>query len=126
MASSRLSRDDTSRTGRLTKAGGATSDASFAGSGLLAVHALDQGYVALGFTPHVDDFLIQDGAAWISADGQDWLELATLSGAFTQLSASALAPNGLVVFAAVQADLDEETVSSTIHAWFAPRAALTR
>lgn len=102
------------------------SDGTFAGSGLLAVHVLPSGgYVAVGFKPHLDDFTLEDCGAWFSADGQDWRAIAPPSGAFSQLSSSALGTSGLVVFAAEQIDLDEDNVSSIIHAWFAPLAALT-
>jgi hypothetical protein len=100
-------------------------DGSFSGSGLEDVHALPSGYVAVGFQPHPDDFTLQDGAVWFSADGQDWRIIGPMSGAFSQLSASALGTSGLVVFAAEQQELDDDTVSSVIRAWFAPLASLT-
>ena len=99
-------------------------DLSYATSGLIEVHPLAAGFVALGFTPHVDDFTVQDGAAWLSADGLDWHRGAPLGGTFTELSATALGSAGLVVFAVEHADVDEENLSSTIHAWFAYRDAL--
>jgi hypothetical protein len=96
-------------------------DGSFASSALQTVHALiGGGYVALGYTPRNDDFALEDGAAWFSADGSDWQLIARLDGGFSALSTSALAPGGVVVFAAEQTDVDADTVGSVIHAWFAP------
>ncbi|MDL2334507.1 MAG: hypothetical protein QFC55_00565 [Chloroflexota bacterium] len=100
-------------------------DGSFAGSALQAVHALvGGGYVAVGYTPRNDDFSLEDGTAWFSPDGSNWQLIARLDGGFSALSTSALAPAGVVVFAAEQTNVDEDTVGSVIHAWFAPLASL--
>ena len=101
------------------------SDGSFGGSGLQTVHALPAGgYVALGNTPHADDFTLEDGDAWYSADGSDWKLIAHLDTPFSQLSTSALGSAGVVVFASEMVDVDEDTVASNIYAWFAPLASL--
>lgn len=100
-------------------------DGSFAGSALQTVHALVAGgFVALGYTPRNDDLGLEDGTAWFSADGSDWQLIARLDGGFTALSTSALAPGGVVVFAAEQTDAGNDTVGSVIHAWFAPLASI--
>lgn len=101
-----------------------SSDGSFDDGGLVEVHALDAGYFAIGFEPDPDDFLIQTGATWYSADGLTWQSHILLDGTFTQFSASALGPGGLVIFTADQEEFDDETVNSVINAWFAPTAAL--
>ncbi|MEP7360674.1 MAG: hypothetical protein ABI744_03755, partial [Chloroflexota bacterium] len=98
-------------------------DGSFATSGLQTIHALvGGGYVALGYTPRNDDFSLEDGAAWFSADGSDWALIARLDGGFSVLNTAQLGPTGVVVFAAEQTDIDEDSVGSVIHAWFAPLA----
>jgi hypothetical protein len=100
-------------------------DGTFAGSAAQTVHPLPGGgFVALGYKPRADDYILQDGAAWFSADGSDWKLIARLDGAFSQLSTSALGSGGVVVFAAEQTDIDADTVGSIIHAWFAPLSSL--
>ena len=106
-----------------TQAG--SSDDSFAGSVLIDVHDLSDGYVALGFKSSDGDFTVQDGRAWISADGQSWRLLAPLGATFTHFGASALGPGGLVVFAADQQEVGYDDVESTILGWFGPIDALT-
>lgn len=109
----------------VTWTAGASSDGSFAGSGLLEVHGLPGGgYVGVGFTPRDDDFTIQDGHAWLSADGLTWGRHASLGASFTQFGGSAMGSSGLVVFTAQQDELDDESVSSIISGWFAPTSAL--
>lgn len=101
------------------------SDGSFAGSALQTVHPLPAGgYAAIGYTPQTGDLYLQDGAAWFSADGSEWVLIGRLDGAFSQLNTSALGPGGVVVFASEQVDIDEDTVGSIIHAWFAPLSSL--
>ncbi len=102
----------------------ASSDGSFAGSALQTVHALPSGYVAVGYRPNADDFTLQDGQVWFSAEGQDWRAGDSLNGTFTQLNASALGSSGLVVFAGEQTDIYDDDLSSVIHAWYAPLSAL--
>ena len=101
-----------------------SSDGSFDGSGLVDVQPMSNGYVALGFSLDEEDFTVQHGGAWISADGQSWRALAPLDATFTHFGASALGPVGLVVFTADQLELDDESFSSTILGWFAPTEAL--
>lgn len=111
----------------LTWTQAANSDGSFAGSSLQTVHALvGGGYVALGGTDRTDDSGLQDGGAWFSADGSDWVLIARLDGGFTAENpmTSALALNGVVVFAAEQVVLPNDDTGSVIHAWFAPLASL--
>ncbi len=100
-------------------------DGSFADGGLVKVHALANGYVALGFTLESDDFVLQNGRSWISADGRSWRVLAPIGGSFTQLTASAIGAAGLVVFTADQQEEGEDSVISTVNAWFAPITDLT-
>jgi hypothetical protein len=101
------------------------SDGTFAGSALQTVHALlGGGYVSVGYKPRDDDFALEDGLAWFSSDGNDWSLIARLDGGFSALSTSALAPGGIVVFAAEQKDVDADTVGSVVHAWFAPLGSL--
>jgi hypothetical protein len=106
-----------------TQAG--SSDDSFAGSVLIDVHDLSNGYVALGFKASDEDFTVQDGRAWISADGKSWRLLAPLGATFTHFGASALGQGGLVVFAADQQEVGYDDVASTILGWFVPIHALT-
>lgn len=101
------------------------SDGSFAGSELIMVHALPNGYVALGFTPQADDFAVLNGRSWLSADGRSWRALAPVGESFTQLTASAIGAAGLVVFTADQQEVGEDSVTSKVNAWFAPIAGLT-
>jgi hypothetical protein len=101
------------------------SDGSWADYGLEHIGALPTGgYVAIGFAPQIEDFTLEDGSVWRSADGTDWTSFYQLDGAFTYLVAAALGGPGMVVFAAEHADDDEGNVSSVIHAWFAPLSAL--
>lgn len=105
----------------------ANSDGSFAGSSLQTVLALaGGGFVALGGTDRTDDSGLQDGGAWFSADGTDWVLISRLDGGFTAENPirSALGPTGVVVFAAEQVVLPNDDTGSVIHAWFAPLAAL--
>jgi hypothetical protein len=104
---------------------GTNNDGSFAGSGLQTIHALaGGGDEALGYTPRNDEFSLEDGAAWFSADGVDWKLIARLDGGFSTLNAAELGPTGIIAFAAEQTDLGDDSVGSTVHAWFAPLAAL--
>ncbi|MGZ8722060.1 MAG: hypothetical protein ACXWXH_11410 [Aeromicrobium sp.] len=99
-------------------------DGSFENSGMLEVHALPAGYVALGFRPSDLDFAVQEGHSWISRDGQSWTSLAPIGEASSLLTTSAVGPAGLVVFTASQEETEFD-VTSTIGAWFAPRESLT-
>jgi hypothetical protein len=100
-----------------------TSDESFADSGMLDVHALPSGYVALGFTPSAEDFAVEAGTSWISRDGQTWRLLAPVGDGSARLTSSAVGGTGLVVFAATEEETEED-VTSTVSAYFAPLAEL--
>lgn len=95
-------------------------DGSFANSAITSVHAVPQGYVAIGLVPLLDEFGIATGASWFSRDGQSWQTLAPLGDRFSQLTASATGANGIVAFTVTEEEPDSETVVSTISAWFAP------
>ncbi|MGI8736778.1 MAG: hypothetical protein ACR2KS_05885 [Candidatus Eremiobacter antarcticus] len=98
----------------------AAPDESFANSAITLVHAVRAGYVAIGVVPQLDDFGISTGASWFSSDGQSWQALASLGGRFSQLTASAAGPTGIVAFTVTEEEPEDETVVSTISAWFAP------
>jgi len=100
-------------------------DGSFVNSSIMSVHALPHGYVALGLVPLLDEFGIATGVSWMSRDGQGWQTLAPLGDRFSQLAASAVGPAGIVAFTVTEEDPDDETVVSTISAWFAPIEALS-
>ena len=99
-------------------------DGSFSNSAITSVYAVPQGYVAIGLVPQLDDFGISTGASWISSDGQSWQALAPLGDRFSQLAASAVGTTGIVAFTVTEEEPDDETVISTISAWFAPIEAL--
>ncbi len=101
-------------------------DGSFAGSGITSVHAVPQGYIAIGVVPQPDDFGIATGASWISLDGQSWQTLAPLGDRFSQLTAAAAGAPGIVAFTVTEEEPDDETVISTVSAWYAPIDALSR
>ncbi len=98
----------------------AAPDESFANSAITLVHAVRAGYVAIGVVPQLDDFGISTGASWFSSDGQSWQALASLGDRFSQLTASAAGPTGIVAFTVTEEEPEDETVVSTISAWFAP------
>ena len=101
------------------------SDGSFAGSALEAVHAVPSGYVAIGIEPLPDDFGVATGGSWSSTDGLSWRTLAPLGGQFSVLDASAAGATGIVAFTVTEEETDDESVTSSIAAWFAPLEALT-
>jgi hypothetical protein len=91
--------------------------------------ALPGGYLAIGLEASDVDFGIERATAWFSADGLTWAEHGDLlGGEFRQLSGSAAGPGGAVVFASQFEEIDDEEPadlsSGSIHAWFAPPAAL--
>ena len=98
----------------------AAPDGSFADSGASFVHSVPNGYAAVGFVPIEDAFGSSTGTSWLSADGTQWQALARFSGAFTGLDASASAGPGIVAFTVTSEEPDEQTVTSTIGAWFLP------
>jgi hypothetical protein len=90
---------------------------------------LDGGYLAIGSQPIEGDFGIERGSAWYSSDGLVWLEQGDLPvGEFFQLSTAAVGPGGVVVFATLFEEWDEDEpddeLVSSIHAWFASAQAL--
>ena len=98
-------------------------DGSFAESALTDIHSVLTGYVAVGIKPVPDDFGKATGASWFSADGLSYRALAPVAERFSQLTASAAGTTGLVCFTVTEEepdDEDDETVISTIAAWFAP------
>ncbi len=99
-------------------------DGSFAGAALLGVHAVPNGYVALGRVPLPDEFGVVTGGSWFSADGLSWRSLAPFGDRFTELDTSAAGTTGIVAFTVTQEESGEESVISTISAWFAPIEAL--
>lgn len=100
-------------------------DGSFANSSIMSVHAVPQGYIALGLVPLPNEFGIATGVSWMSRDGQSWQSLAPFGDRFSQLEASAVGPAGIVAFTVTEEGPDDETVVSTISAWFAPIEALS-
>lgn len=101
------------------------SDASWADSDLQFIGALPSGgFVAIGFALQEEDFTLEDGAAFRSADGTDWTSLGQLDGAFSQLMSAALGGPGMVVFAVEQSEDGEDNMTSVIHGWFAPLSEL--
>ncbi len=92
-------------------------DGSFAGADLLRVHGVPGGYVALGLLPDPDDFGINSGQSWKSADGVSWSALAPFGVSFTRISSSAAGPGGVVVFTVQEEGFEEESVTSTPEAW---------
>ncbi|MEX2547858.1 MAG: hypothetical protein WD830_08740 [Chloroflexota bacterium] len=99
-------------------------DGSFAGASLLSVHAVPNGYVALGRVPLLDEFGVVTGGSWFSSDGLSWRRLAPFGERFTELDTSAAGTTGIVAFTVTQEESGEESVISTISAWFAPIEAL--
>jgi hypothetical protein len=102
---------------------GQATDSSFNGATLRAVHAVPNGYVALGMLPESLDGMAA-GASWFSADGLNWQLLGPLGGTFSLLETSAAGPSGIVAFTVSDVGFDDEAASSTVDAWFAPVEAL--
>jgi hypothetical protein len=102
---------------------GQATDASFNGATLRAVHAVPNGYVALGMLPESLDGMAA-GMSWLSADGLNWQMLGKLGGTFSLLETSAAGPAGIVAFTVSDVGFDEEASSSTVDAWFAPVGSL--
>ena len=102
----------------------APTDGSFGQSALTGVHAVPAGYVAVGIKPVPDDFGKATAASWFSADGLSYRALAPFGNTFSQLTASVAGPRGIICFTVIEEEPDEETVISTIEAWFAPIEAM--
>jgi hypothetical protein len=103
------------------------SDGSFENVDIEDLNASPTEYVAVGSTTSEDeDITLRTGRIWVSADGKSWRSLGNFGGVFSQYGASALGPNGLVVFTSNEVEVgDEGDVASTIYGWFIPTAALT-
>jgi len=99
-------------------------DGSFSEHALTEVHSVPAGYVAVGIKPVPDDFGIVTGASWFSADGLSYRSLAPIADRFSQLTASAAGTRGLIGFTVTEEEPDEDTVISTVAAFFAPIEAL--
>jgi hypothetical protein len=99
---------------------GSAADGTFAGAALRSVHAVPDGYVAIGTLPLPDEFGISKGASWFSSDGLAWRMQAPLGDRFSDLNSTAAGPTGVVAFTVLEEEPDDETVISTISAWFAP------
>ncbi len=85
--------------------------------------AVPTGYVAIGLGPE-DETLRAEVSSWFSTDGLDWQSLGPLAtGVVRQLNGSAVGESGIVVFG-VDFDDEAELSAGTVHAWFAPLAAL--
>ena len=95
-------------------------DGTFSESALTGVHSVPAGYVAVGIKPVPDDFGKATGASWFSADGLSYRSLGPFADRFSQLTTSAAGTRGLVCFTVTEEEPDDETVISTIAAWFAP------
>lgn len=101
------------------------SDGSWVGSQIQFIGALPAGgFAAVGNKSHEDDFTLQDGFVWRSADGTDWTSLTQLDGPFSQIMAAALGGPGMVVFAVDESEDDDGNLTSVPHGWFAPLSAL--
>jgi len=100
---------------------GSASDGSFDGGLLIEVHPTADGYVATGYVPDPEDYGIQTGWLWASADGQAWRGLGQIGDPFSQYGATAVGPPGLIFFSAAQEDTgDDLGVDSKINSWFVP------
>ena len=84
-------------------------DSSFATTQLNDLHASSTTYVAVGSTISDADLALQTGAVWVSGDGNTWRSLGNFGGSFTQYGGSALAPSGMVMFTANEADSPDGT-----------------
>jgi hypothetical protein len=109
----------------LTWTQGSATDGSFAGVALQDVHVVPNGYVALGFVPDIAEFGVATGGSWFSSDGLSWASTAELGEQFSQLDASAVSQSGIVAFTVTEEQPDDETVVSTVSAWFAPIEAFS-
>lgn len=98
----------------------AAADGSFADSAASFVHAVPDGYVSLGLVPQEGPFGFSTGTSWVSADGVEWRALAPFGREFTGLDASASSASGIVAFTVTSDEPTEETVTSTVGAWFLP------
>lgn len=103
---------------------GAAADGSFAGSSIGFVHAVPQGYFAVGSLPQLDDFGTATGASWTSTDGRSWQAFGPFGDTFGDLTASAAAASGIVCFTLTEEGGSDEPLSTSVSAWFAPIEAL--
>jgi hypothetical protein len=94
-------------------------DGTFAGRTLRFVHAMPQGYLALGLM-HQESDGSATGASWVSTDGLSWQTVAPFGGSFSLLDASAAGPSGVIAFTVTSVGFEDEAGTSTIAAWFAP------
>ncbi|HUS21208.1 MAG TPA: hypothetical protein VMZ66_04255 [Aeromicrobium sp.] len=103
-----------------------SSDASsvFGGATLLSVHGVSNGYLALGYTP-TDDFAIATGSSWFSPDGVTWHATGDLPTTFSQMTTTTVAGPSVVAFTTLDEGFEEEDVTSTVQAWFAPTESVT-
>jgi hypothetical protein len=99
------------------------SDGSFGDAALDHAHALESGYIGVGFSVDADDFTAQTARLWQSPDGQTWTSLAEFGGGASQYVASAMGPGGLVLFSTEQEETDDD-LSSSIGAYFVPATEL--
>jgi hypothetical protein len=96
-------------------------DDSFAGIGLHQVRALPGGYLLLGYRPSEADPTRDSGISWLSRDGSEWTQPASLGGGDYRLfNGSAVGPTGAVAFALDYEEEPTEGPLSTVRAWFAP------
>lgn len=97
-------------------------DGSFVGGTMHSVHALPQGFVALGVVPQqLDGTAI--GASWLSSDGLNWRTLGQFGGLFSVIDSSTVGSTGVVAFTVTSQDVGEGESASTVAAWFAPLEA---
>ena len=100
-------------------------DGSFQDNAAAFVHAVPNGFLAVGYVPSLDEFGLSGGTSWFSADGQQWRAAGTFGGQFETLDTSAAGTPGVVAFTATSEEPAENDIVSKVSAWLAPVEALT-
>ncbi len=96
---------------------------AFGGATLLTVDAVANGYLSLGYTP-TEDVALATGSSWFSTDGLTWQATGQIPDLFSQMTATAVSGSSVVAFTTLDEGFEEEDVSSTVQAWFAPLESL--
>ena len=104
---------------------GAATDSTFDDGFPVKADPLPTGFVATGYSPEQQDYSVQWLRVWLSSDGRTWRLVGQATRPYTQFESSAVGPQGLVLFAADQPNLDIDSGGdSTPVAWFVPASDL--
>jgi hypothetical protein len=83
------------------------------------VHSVGGEYVAVGVVPGSGDRDVVSGSSWVYTETAGWHALEPFGDQFSDVTASAAGPAGVVVFTVTQSASDI-SATSTPAAWYAP------